>query len=146
MPDLSAFSFDLALTEPLRFILGLGGAVGAALVGGTIAVRFGQPAIVGYLLAGIAIGPFTPGFVGDVEQISALADVGVILLLFALGVEFAPRELESVRRVALPGGALQVALILAVGAAVGLGLGFGLREALVVGACLSISSTLVVIK
>jgi CPA2 family monovalent cation:H+ antiporter-2 len=146
MPDLSAFSFDLALTEPLRFILGLGGAVGAALVGGTIAVRFGQPAIVGYLLAGVAIGPFTPGFVGDVAQISALADVGVILLLFALGVEFAPRELESVRRVALPGGALQVALILAVGAAVGLGLGFGLREALVVGACLSISSTLVVIK
>ena len=146
MPDLSAFSFDLVLTEPLRFILGLGGAVGAALVGGTIAVRLGQPAIVGYLVAGVAIGPFTPGFVGDVGQISALADVGVILLLFALGVEFAPRELESVRRVALPGGALQVALILAVGAAVGLGLGFGLREALVVGACLSISSTLVVIK
>jgi K+:H+ antiporter len=146
MPDVSALSFDLVLTEPLRFILGLGGAVGAALVGGTIAVRLGQPAIVGYLLAGVAIGPFTPGFVGDVEQISALADVGVILLLFALGVEFAPRELESVRRVALPGGALQVALILAVGAAVGLGLGFGLREALVVGACLSISSTLVVIK
>ena len=146
MPDLSAFSFDLALTDPLRFILGLGGAVGAALVGGTIAVRLGQPAIVGYLVAGVAIGPFTPGFVGDVGQISALADVGVILLLFALGVEFAPRELESVRRVALPGGALQVALILAVGAAVGLGLGFGLREALVVGACLSISSTLVVIK
>ena len=146
MPDLSAFSFDLVLTEPLRFILGLGGAVGAALVGGTIAVRLGQPAIVGYLLAGVAIGPFTPGFVGAVGQISALADVGVILLLFALGVEFAPRELESVRRVARPGGALQVALILAVGAAVGLGLGFGLREALVVGACLSISSTLVVIK
>jgi CPA2 family monovalent cation:H+ antiporter-2 len=146
MLDLSAFTFDLVLTEPLRFILGLGGAVGAALVGGAIAVRLGQPAIVGYLLAGIAIGPFTPGFVGDVEQISALADIGVILLLFALGVEFAPRELQSVRRVALPGGVLQVALILGFGAAVAFGLGFGLREALVVGACLSISSTLVVIK
>ncbi len=146
MPDLSAFAFDLVLTEPLRFILGLGGAVGAALVGGAIAVRLGQPAIVGYLLAGIAIGPFTPGFVGDVEQISALADIGVILLLFALGVEFAPRELQAVRRVALPGGVLQIALILGFGAAVSLGLGFGLREALVVGACLSISSTLVVIK
>ena len=109
MPDLSAFAFDLALTEPLQFILGLGGAVGAALIGGAIAVRLGQPAIVGYLLAGVAIGPFTPGFVGDVEQISALADVGVILLLFALGVEFAPCELQSVRRVALPGGVLQVA-------------------------------------
>ncbi len=125
MPDLSAFAFDLALTEPLQFILGLGGAVGAALVGGAIAVRLRQPAIVGYLLAGIAIGPFTPGFVGDVEQISALADIGVILLLFALGVEFAPRELQAVRRVALPGGVLQVALILGFGAACRWGSGSG---------------------
>jgi CPA2 family monovalent cation:H+ antiporter-2 len=146
MPDLSAFAFDLVLTDPLRFILGLGSAVGAALVGGAIAVRLRQPVIVGYLIAGVAIGPFTPGFVGDVNQISALAEVGVILLLFALGVEFAPRELASVRRVALPGGVLQIALILGVGAAVGLGLGYGIREALVIGACLSISSTLVVIK
>ena len=146
MPDLSAFAFELVLTEPLRFILGLGSAVGAALVGGAIAVRVRQPAIVGYLIAGVAIGPFTPGFVGDVDQISALADVGVILLLFALGVEFSPRELAGVRRVAVPGGVLQIALILGVGAAVGVGLGYGIREALVIGACLSISSTLVVIK
>ena len=146
MPELPPFAFDLTLTEPLRFILGLGSAVGAALVGGAIAVRLRQPAIVGYLIAGVAIGPFTPGFVGDVGQIAALADVGVILLLFALGVEFAPRELASVRRVALPGGVLQVLLILGVGAAVGLFLGYGVPEALVIGACLSISSTLVVVK
>ena len=136
----------LELTEQLSFILDLGAAVAAALVGGAIAVRFRQPAIVGYLLAGIVIGPFTPGFVGDVERIAVLADVGVILLLFALGVEFSIRELRHVGRVAVPGGIAQIALVLGAGAAVMLGLGFEAREALVVGACLSISSTLVVLK
>lgn len=146
MVDFQLPAFELHLTEQLAFILGLGAAVGAALVGGAIAVRLRQPAIVGYLLAGVAIGPFTPGFVGDVDQISVLADVGIVLLLFALGVEFSIRELRDVRQVALPGGVLQIALVLAAGAAVALGLGFGFGEAFVVGACLSISSTLVVIK
>jgi monovalent cation:H+ antiporter-2, CPA2 family len=138
--------FDLALNEQLEFILGLGGAVAAALLGGALAVRLRQPAIVGYLLAGVVIGPFTPGFVGDVEQISALADVGVVLLLFALGVEFSISELRQVARVALPGGVAQIALIVATGIALMLGLGTGLTAAFVVGACLSISSTLVVLK
>jgi K+:H+ antiporter len=136
----------LALTEQLRFILGLGGAVAAALLGGAIAVRLRQPAIVGYLISGVVIGPFTPGFVGDVEQISALADVGVVLLLFALGVEFSIRELRQVGRVALPGGVAQIVLIVATGMALMLGLGSGWTAAFVVGACLSISSTLVVLK
>ena len=138
--------FDVVLTEELEFILGLGGAVAAALVGGAIAIRLRQPAIVGYLLAGVLIGPFTPGFVGDVEQISALADVGVVLLLFALGVEFSLRELRGVARVALPGGIAQIALIVAAGLAVMVGLGSGWAGAFVIGACLSISSTLVVLK
>ena len=146
MLDFQIPSFDLALTDQLAFILGLGGAVGAALVGGVIAVRLRQPAIVGYLLAGVVIGPFTPGFVGDVEQISILADVGVVMLLFALGVEFSVRELRDVRRLALPGGVLQIVIILGAGAAVAIGVGLELQEALVIGACLSISSTLVVIK
>ena len=146
MADPTLVSFDLALTEPLQFILGLGSAVAAALVGGAIAARLRQPVIVGYLVAGVAIGPFTPGFTGDVEQISALADVGVILLLFALGVEFSLRDLRSVRDVALPGGVLQVALVLVAGGTIAVGLGYGVPAAFVVGACLSISSTLVVIK
>jgi CPA2 family monovalent cation:H+ antiporter-2 len=146
MADGSFLAFDLALSEPLQFILGLGSAVAAALVGGAIATRLRQPVIVGYLVAGVVIGPFTPGFVGDVDQISALADVGVVLLLFALGVEFSLHELATVRRVALPGGILQIALVLLTGGALALGLGLGVREAFVVGACLSISSTLVVIK
>ena len=134
------------LTEQLRFLLDLGVAVAAALVGGAIAARFRQPAILGYVLAGVAIGPFTPGFVGDVDRISALADVGIVLLLFALGVQFSIRELREVRRIALPGGIAQIAVILGVGAGLSLLLGFELRTALVIGACLSISSTLVVLK
>jgi monovalent cation:H+ antiporter-2, CPA2 family len=145
VPDLSPL-FDLQLSEQLRFILDLGAAIGAALLGGAIAVRLGQPAIVGYLLAGMAIGPFTPGFVGDVERISVLADVGIILLLFALGVQFSIRELVRVQRVVLPGGVLQIAAIIGLGTLASLVLGLDLRAALVVGACISISSTLVVVK
>ncbi len=145
MPD-PLGSLDLQLTEQLRFILDLGAALAAALVGGALAVRLRQPAIVGYLLAGIVIGPFTPGFVGDVERISVLADVGVVLLLFALGIQFSIRELREVGRVAVPGGVLQVLAVMALGCGAGLALGLDLRAALVVGACLSISSTLVILK
>ena len=60
----------------------------AAFAGGLIARRLGLPTIVGYLIAGMAIGPFTPGFVGDISDISQLAEIGVIFLLFALGLEF----------------------------------------------------------
>jgi CPA2 family monovalent cation:H+ antiporter-2 len=146
MPDFPIPAFDIAMTEELAFILGLGSAVGFALVGGVIAVRLGQPAIIGYLLAGVAIGPFTPGFVGDVDQIATLADVGIVLLLFALGVEFEIGELRNIRRLALPGGTLQIVSVILVGAAIMIGVGYDVPEALVVGACLSISSTLVVIK
>jgi CPA2 family monovalent cation:H+ antiporter-2 len=145
MFDLPAIP-PLELTEQLRFILDLGGAVAAAALGGAIAVRLRQPAILGYLLAGIVIGPFTPGFVGDVERIAVLADIGVVLLLFALGVEFSIHELRHVARVAIPGGIAQIVVVLGVGALVMFGLGAELREALVVGACLSLSSTLVVLK
>lgn len=145
MFDLSGLQ-PLELTDQLRFILDLGAAVAAAAIGGAIAVRLRQPAILGYLLAGIVIGPFTPGFVGDVGRITVLADIGVVLLLFALGVQFSIHELRDVGRVALPGGATQVILVLAAGAAIMVGLGSEVREALVVGACLSLSSTLVVLK
>ena len=137
---------NVELTDQLRFILDLGVAIGMALIFGVIAVRFGQPAILGYLIAGIVIGPFTPGFVGDAQGISELADLGVILLLFALGIEFTLRELRAVARVAVPGALLQIGIILGVGTILPIALGIDPRAALVIGACLSISSTLVVIK
>jgi CPA2 family monovalent cation:H+ antiporter-2 len=137
---------DIALSEELRFILNLGVAVLAALVGGAIAARLGQPTVVGYLVAGIAIGPFTPGFVGDQQQITVLADIGVVLLLFALGVQFPLRDLVAVRGIAVGAGLLQVAAVTITGAAVAGLLGFDARSAIVIGVTLSISSTLVVVK
>jgi CPA2 family monovalent cation:H+ antiporter-2 len=137
---------NLELSAQLQFILDLGVAIGMALLFGVVAVRLRQPAILGYLIAGIFIGPFTPGFVGDAEAISELADLGIVLLLFALGIEFTLRELRIVARVAVPGALLQIAIVSVVGAALAIALGIDVKPALVIGACLSISSTLVVIK
>jgi CPA2 family monovalent cation:H+ antiporter-2 len=134
------------MTETLAFILHVGVATAAALLGGAIARRLGQPPLVGYLLAGIAIGPFTPGFVGDIGQIAALAEVGVVLLVFALGVEFSLRELYSVRKVALGAALVQIGITIAAGTGLAVVTGMEPRAALVIGAVLAISSTLVVAK
>jgi monovalent cation:H+ antiporter-2, CPA2 family len=136
----------LELTPELRFILDLGMALAAALLAGGVAARLGQPPIVGYLAAGLLIGPLTPGLETDTEQISTLAELGVVLLLFALGVEFSLRELNRVRAVAVPGAIVQILVIATVGVLVALPLGLPLPAALVIGGSLSISSTLVVIK
>ncbi|HET7727472.1 MAG TPA: cation:proton antiporter family protein [Candidatus Limnocylindrales bacterium] len=136
----------LELTAELSFILDLGVAILAALVAGAVAARLGQPPLVGYLVAGVAIGPFTPGFVGDVEHISTLAELGIVLLLFAIGVEFSLGELRRVRRVVIPGAVAQILVVTLVGALASVGLGFEIRAALVIGAALAISSTLVVFK
>ncbi len=137
---------DLALTPELRFILDLGVAVALALVGGAVATRLGQPPIVGYLAAGVVIGPFTPGFVGNQEEISRLAELGVVLLLFALGVEFSLHELRRVWRVAVPGALIQVAITAVSGALVAVLLGLSPTGAAVIGSAIAISSTLVVLK
>lgn len=137
---------DVVLGAELRFILNLGVAVLAALVGGAAAARLGQPTVVGYLAAGIAIGPFTPGFVGDQEQITVLADIGVVLLLFALGVQFPLRDLVAVRGVAVGAGLLQIGATAVAGAVSASALGMDARSALVIGVALAISSTLVVVK
>ena len=138
--------FDAPLGEELRFILNLGVAVLAALLGGAIATRLRQPTVVGYLVAGIAIGPFTPGFVGDQQQIMILADIGVVLLLFALGVQFPLRDLVAVRRVAVGAGVTQIVATTAIGAVAAGALGFDPRSAFVMGVMLAISSTIVVVK
>ncbi len=138
--------FDAPLGEELRFILNLGVAVLAALLGGAIATRLRQPTVVGYLVAGIAIGPFTPGFVGDQGQITVLADIGVVLLLFTIGVQFSIRELLAVRRLALGAGLLQIIGTTVIAGLAAVLLGLDLRSAFVVGAAAAISSTLVIVK
>jgi CPA2 family monovalent cation:H+ antiporter-2 len=135
-----------AASPELRFILDLGVAVGLALLGGVVAVRLRQPPIVGYIAAGVIIGPFTPGFVGDSEEIGRLADLGVVLLLFALGVEFSLHELRRVWRVAVPGAIVQIVITAVAGTVVAIPLGLSPLAAVVVGAAIAISSTLVVLK
>src|SRR5919201_3815977 len=98
------------MSAEFHLILNVAVAVAIALVGGLLAHRLRQSVIVGYLLAGVVIGPFPPGFVGDRQQIAALAEVGVVFLMFALGIEFSLKELASVRGVAIVGTAIQVLL------------------------------------
>ncbi|HVH34685.1 MAG TPA: cation:proton antiporter, partial [Tahibacter sp.] len=92
-------------------------ALGLALIVGFIAVRFLKlPALVGYLVAGIIIGPATPGIVADVHLAQQLAEIGVMLLMFGVGLHFSLDDLLSVRRIALPGALVQIAVATALGA------------------------------
>jgi monovalent cation:H+ antiporter-2, CPA2 family len=119
----------------------------AALVGGFLAQRIGQPLIVGYILAGVIVGPFSGGpTVGNVHDIERMAELGVVLLLFSLGLEVSFSELAPVRRVALVGGVIQVLTTIALGLAIGLGLGWDWRPAVWFGAIISLSSTMVALK
>src|ERR1700751_2519890 len=91
--------------------------LGMAFVGGLVAVRLRLPPLVGYLLAGIAVGPFTPGFVADAGLASQLAEIGVILLMFGVGMHFSLRDLWALRMIALPGAIVQMLIATALGAA-----------------------------
>jgi CPA2 family monovalent cation:H+ antiporter-2 len=99
---LAATTHDVALIATIAISLAF------AFVGGLLAVRLHLPPLVGYLLAGIAVGPFTPGFVADAHLAPQLAEIGVILLMFGVGTHFSVRDLLSVRRVALPGALVQI--------------------------------------
>lgn len=117
-----------------------------AFAGGFVATRLRLPPIVGYLLAGVAIGPFTPGFVGDPEIATQLAEIGVILLMFGVGIHFSLRGLLAVRSIALPGaiGQIAVATAFATGVAVWWW-GWSPGEGLVLGLAISVASTVVLL-
>jgi CPA2 family monovalent cation:H+ antiporter-2 len=117
-----------------------------ALFLGLAARAMRLPTIVGYLLAGIALGPFTPGYVGDVEAAKELAEIGVILLMFGVGLHFSPRELAEARGVAVPGALVQMGTATFLGWALGRLLGWGDAAALVFGFCLSVASTVVLLR
>ncbi|MFA6010842.1 MAG: cation:proton antiporter [Desulfobacteraceae bacterium] len=119
----------------------------AALIGALIAQRLKQPLILGYILAGIAVGPNTGGItVGDVHEIELLAEIGVALLLFALGLEFSLDELKPVKGIALIGTPIQIILTMALGYGIGLGLGLEHVASVWFGALISLSSTMVTLK
>jgi CPA2 family monovalent cation:H+ antiporter-2 len=119
---------------------------GLALILGFIAARLKVPPLVGYLLAGILLGPSTPGFVADIGLASQLAEIGVMLLMLGVGLHFSVADLMAVRRIAIPGAVLQIAVATVMGLAVGMAWGFGLGGGLVFGLCLSVASTVVLLK
>lgn len=118
----------------------------AAFALGFIAAKAKLSPLVGYVVAGLVIGPFTPGFVADVDLASQLAEVGVILLMFGVGLHFSVRELLDVRRVAIPGAVAQIAAGTALGAGLGWLLGWSLAASLLFGLALSVASTVVLLR
>ena len=127
-------------------ILTLAGGLGAALVGGYLTQRLGLSPIVGYLLAGVVVGPYTPGYTADVHLAEQLAEVGVILLMFGVGLQFHLDELLAVRRVAIPGAVLQSLAATGLGAFAARAFGWEWAAAIVFGLSLSVASTVVLIR
>src|SRR5688572_14907888 len=127
-------------------ILTLTGGLGAALVLGFVTQRLGLSPIVGYLLAGTLVGPYTPGFVADASLAEQLAEIGVILLMFGVGLQFHIEELLAVRRVAVPGAIAQSAVATVLGALLARWLGWGWAAGLIFGMALAVASTVVLVR
>ncbi|MDO8448354.1 MAG: YbaL family putative K(+) efflux transporter [Rhodoferax sp.] len=119
---------------------------GVALILGFLAERVKVPALVGYLVAGILIGPATPGFVADVHIASQLSEIGVMLLMFGVGLHFSLKDLLAVKRIAVPGAVVQMGLATALGMALAWWWGWGLGGGLIFGLSLSCASTVVLLK
>ncbi|MFZ5492434.1 MAG: cation:proton antiporter [Pseudomonadota bacterium] len=117
-----------------------------AFLAGLVAVRLRLPALVGYLVAGVAIGPFTPGFVADPHIAAQLAEIGVILLMFGVGLHFSVRDLWAVRRIAVPGAVVQIGVATALGALLASLWGWSLTAGLIFGLCLAVASTVVIVR
>lgn len=117
-----------------------------ALAFGFLAARLRLPPLLGYLLAGVAIGPFTPGFVADAGLAAQLAEIGVILLMFGVGLHFSVDSLLRVRNIALPGAVAQIVVATAIGAGLALWWGWNLPAGLVFGLAMSVASTVVLLR
>jgi CPA2 family monovalent cation:H+ antiporter-2 len=120
--------------------------LGLAFVFGAVAQRLRLPPLVGYLLAGVAAGPFTPGYVADQALATELAELGVILLMFGVGLHFSLNDLLSVRAIALPGAIVQIAVASLMGLGLALFLGWTVGAGLVFGLALSVASTVVLLR
>ena len=134
------------MPHAVSLITTLAAGFGLALVLGFIATKLRLPALVGYLVAGIIIGPATPGFVADAAIASQLAEIGVMLLMFGVGLHFSLADLMSVRKVALPGALVQMVVATGMGAGVATSWGWPVGAALVFGISLSVASTVVLLK
>jgi CPA2 family monovalent cation:H+ antiporter-2 len=113
---------------------------------GMVANRLRLPPLVGYLVAGVALGPFTPGYVADAQLAAQLAEIGVILLMFGVGLHFSLADLLAVRRIAIPGAVAQIGIATAMGIALAMGWGWSFGAGFVLGLSLSVASTVVLLK
>ena len=129
--------------EHSELVLDLALVLAAAFAGGWVARKLGQPVLIGYLIAGIIVGPNTPGFVADRERVQQMAELGVALLMFGLGVEFSLSEIFRVRRVVTIAGSLQIPLTIALGVVVGLLAGWSVQASFLLGGAFAISSSIV---
>ncbi|MET3130114.1 CPA2 family monovalent cation:H+ antiporter-2 [Oxalobacteraceae bacterium GrIS 1.11] len=134
------------MPHDISLITTIAAALGFGLVFGYIATRLKLPALVGYLAAGIVIGPATPGFVADTELAGQLAEIGVMLMMFGVGLHFSLDDLWDVRRIALPGAILQIAVATAMGMGMAHFWGWSLGGGLVFGLALSVASTVVLLR
>jgi CPA2 family monovalent cation:H+ antiporter-2 len=130
----------------ITLITTIAASLGLALILGFIAARLKLPALVGYLIAGIILGPATPGFVADIELSRQLAEIGVMLLMFGVGLHFSLDDLWAVRRIAVPGAIVQIAVATALGLAATTFWGWSLGAGIVFGLALSVASTVVLLK
>jgi CPA2 family monovalent cation:H+ antiporter-2 len=122
------------------------GAIVLAFLFGSIAQRLKVSPLVGYLLAGVAVGPFTPGYVANQALASELAEIGVILLMFGVGLKFSLKDLLSVGAVAIPGSLAKIALATVLGTALGLAMGWTVMASVIFGLALSVASTVVLLR
>ena len=134
------------MPHDVTLITTIAAAFGLALVLGFVAARVGLPALVGYLVAGILIGPGTPGFVADQAIAAQLAEIGVMLLMFGVGLHFSLADLMAVRKIALPGAVVQMAVATLLGIGVSHFWGWSLGAGIVFGLALSVASTVVLLK
>ncbi len=130
----------------VALITTIAAALGLALIMGFLSVRLKLPALVGYLIAGIILGPATPGFVADIELSRQLAEIGVMLLMFGVGLHFSLVDLLAVRRIALPGAIVQIVVATLLGIGVSTLWGWNLAAGVVFGLALSVASTVVLLR
>ncbi len=134
------------MPHEIELITTIAAALGLALILGFAAVRMRLPALVGYLLAGVLIGPFTPGFVADTALAGQLAEIGVMLLMFGVGLHFSLDDLLSVKKIALPGAVVQIAVATLMGMGLAWAWGWSMSAGIVFGLSLSVASTVVLLK
>ncbi|NLC58006.1 MAG: sodium:proton exchanger [Armatimonadetes bacterium] len=132
--------------QGISLLVNIAAALVAALVGGLLAKRLKLPTMVGYLAAGVAIGPFTPGFVGDTATIHQLAEIGVVFLMFGVGLHFSLRDLWNVRDTAIPGAIGQMLLATLAGFGLTQLWGWSVSSGLLLGVAISTASTVVLLR